>query len=113
MFPTNKFGAVSESEERENQRREQISDENVDLYNSPQPERLEDDYCDECDDEFADPDTVEDVWSEEGEYEEDDEYGSHYSEEYAGSYAQQEMGYDDDAINDAFEGDPDNYWNID
>ena len=40
-------------------------------------------------------------------------YGSHYSEEYAGSYAQQEMGYDDDAINDAFEGDPDNYWNID
>lgn len=33
--------------------------------------------------------------------------------EYAGSYAQDVMGYSDDVINDAFEGDPDNYWNID
>lgn len=33
--------------------------------------------------------------------------------EYAGSYAQDVMGYDDDAIGDAFEGDPDVYWNID
>lgn len=33
--------------------------------------------------------------------------------EYAGSYAQDVMGYDDDTINDAFDGDPDAYWNID
>ncbi|WP_308777687.1 WG repeat-containing protein [uncultured Bacteroides sp.] len=41
-----------------------------------------------------------------------DDYGSHYGE-FAGSYAQDVMGYSDDVINDAFEGDPDNYWNID
>lgn len=35
-------------------------------------------------------------------------YGTHY-DEYAGTY----MGYSDDAINDAFDGDPDAYWNID
>lgn len=39
-------------------------------------------------------------------------YGSNYGE-YAGSYAQDVMGYSDDVINDAFEGDPDAYWNID
>lgn len=39
-------------------------------------------------------------------------YGSHFGE-YAGSYAQDVMGYSDDVINDAFEGDPDAYWNID
>ena len=33
--------------------------------------------------------------------------------EYAGSYAQDVMGYSDDVINDAFDGDPDAYWNID
>ena len=41
-----------------------------------------------------------------------DDYGSHYGE-FEGSYAQDIMGYSDDVINDAFEGDPDNYWNID
>ena len=41
-----------------------------------------------------------------------DDYGTHYGE-YAGSYAQDEMGYSDDVIDDAFEGDPDMYWNID
>lgn len=41
-----------------------------------------------------------------------DDYGSHYSE-YEGSYAQDIMGYSDDVINDAFDGDPDAYWNID
>lgn len=41
-----------------------------------------------------------------------DDYGSHYGE-FAGSYAQDVMGYSDDVINDAFEGDPDAYWNID
>lgn len=39
-------------------------------------------------------------------------YVSHYGE-FEGSYAQDVMGYSDDVINDAFEGDPDNYWNID
>ena len=33
--------------------------------------------------------------------------------EYAGSYAQDYAGYDDDTISDAFDGDPDAYWNID
>lgn len=42
----------------------------------------------------------------------DDGYGTHYGE-YAGSYAQDVMGYSDDVINDAFDGDPDAYWNID
>ena len=42
----------------------------------------------------------------------DDDYVQHY-EEFAGSYAQDVMGYSDEAIYDAFEGDPDNYWNID
>lgn len=36
----------------------------------------------------------------------------HYGQ-FIGSYAQDVAGYDDDTINDAFEGDPDNYWNID
>lgn len=42
----------------------------------------------------------------------DVDYGSHYGE-FEGSYAQDVMGYSDDVINDAFEGDPDCYWNID
>lgn len=33
--------------------------------------------------------------------------------EYRGSYAQDVMGYSDQEIDDAFEGDPDAYWNID
>ena len=41
-----------------------------------------------------------------------DDYGTRYGE-YEGSYAQDIMGYSDDVINDAFEGDPDAYWNID
>lgn len=40
------------------------------------------------------------------------EYSSHYGE-YAGSYSQDVMGFDDDTINDAFDGDPEAYWNID
>lgn len=39
-------------------------------------------------------------------------YGNSYGE-YAGSYAQDVMGYSDDVINDAFDGAPDAYWNID
>lgn len=45
-------------------------------------------------------------------YDDDYEYGGTY-EEFAGSYAQDVAGYDDETINDAFEGDPDAYWNID
>lgn len=41
-----------------------------------------------------------------------DDYGSHYGK-YAGTYAQDEAGLSDDVIDDAFEGDPDAYWNID
>lgn len=41
-----------------------------------------------------------------------EDYGTHYGE-FAGSYAQDVMHISDDVINDAFEGDPDAYWNID
>ena len=41
-----------------------------------------------------------------------DEEIRHY-EEYAGSYAQDYMGFSDEDINDAFDGDPEAYWNID
>ena len=41
-----------------------------------------------------------------------DDYGREYGE-YSGSYAQDVAGYSDDVINDAFEGDPEIYWNID
>ena len=34
-------------------------------------------------------------------------------DEYNGSYAQDVAGYSDDVISDAFEDDPDAYWNID
>ena len=37
---------------------------------------------------------------------------SHYGE-YAGTYAQDVAGLSDETISDAFEGDPDAYWNID
>lgn len=39
-------------------------------------------------------------------------YNNHY-EEYAGTYAQDIAGYSDEDINDAFDGEPDAYWNID
>jgi hypothetical protein len=42
----------------------------------------------------------------------EEDYEPSYGE-YAGSYAQDVMGYSDDAIADAFEGDPEIYWNID
>ena len=40
-------------------------------------------------------------------------YYDEYDSEYSGTYAQDVEGYDDDTISDAFEGDPDAYWNID
>lgn len=41
------------------------------------------------------------------------DYSERRYDEYAGSYAQDVMGYDDDTIGDAFDGEPDAYWNID
>lgn len=43
---------------------------------------------------------------------EDNYYEESYGR-YAGSYAQDEMGYSDDDIDTIFDGDPDAYWNID
>ncbi len=40
-------------------------------------------------------------------YDDYDDYDKSYSK-YGGAY-----GYDDDTIDSAFEGDPENYWNID
>ena len=45
-------------------------------------------------------------------YDYEDDYGTHYGE-YAGTYAQDVVGFSDEEINDAFDGDPDAYWNID
>ena len=42
----------------------------------------------------------------------EEEYGTHYGK-YAGTYVQDVAGYSDDVIDDAFDGDPDAYWNID
>ncbi len=41
-------------------------------------------------------------------YDDEPSYGR-----YAGSYAQDVAGYDDDTIDAAFDGDPDAYWSID
>ena len=41
-----------------------------------------------------------------------EDYGTHYGE-FAGTYAQDIAGYSDDEIYDAFDGEPDAYWNID
>ena len=43
----------------------------------------------------------------------DDDYDFDRYGYYAGSYAQDVMGYSDDLIDDAFDGDPEAYWNID
>lgn len=40
-----------------------------------------------------------------------EDYDHYY--EYAGTYAQEVMGYSDEDIDDVFDGDPDAYWNID
>ncbi len=42
----------------------------------------------------------------------DNDFGSSYGR-YAGSYAQDIEGYDDETIDEAFDGDPEAYWNID
>ena len=45
-------------------------------------------------------------------YAEEPIYGSSYNK-YGGSYAQDVAGFSDDVIDDAFDGDPEAYWNID
>ena len=59
----------------------------------------------------------EDVEDESCEDDYNDSYYSYTDEptygRYAGSYAQDEMGYSDDDIDTIFDGDPDAYWNID
>jgi len=47
------------------------------------------------------------TWEEEQQEDDYDDYSPSY-EKYGGAY-----GYDDDTIDSAFEGDPENYWNID
>ena len=42
-----------------------------------------------------------------------DNYRSQHYEEFAGTYAQDVAGYSDEDIYDAFDGDPEAYWNID
>lgn len=42
-----------------------------------------------------------------------DYYENQHYEEYAGSYAQEVEGWSDEMIDDALDGDPDAYWNID
>lgn len=46
------------------------------------------------------------------EYCDSEEYGTNYGK-YAGTYAQDVMGFSDDVIDDAFEGAPDACWNVD
>ena len=46
---------------------------------------------------------------------EDDLYEGYYEEEseYAGTYVHDVVGWDDDTISDALDGEPDAYWSID
>lgn len=60
---------------------------------------------------IEDDDYVDDYYDEEAyypDYEEEQHFGR-----YAGSYAQDEMGYSDEEIDTIFDGDPSAYWNID
>lgn len=45
-------------------------------------------------------------------YESENDFG-YYESEYEGTYVHDVMGWDDDTIGDALDGDPDAYWNID
>lgn len=60
---------------------------------------------------------VEEVEDDEGYYEEEPNYPEYEEERhfgrYAGSYAQDDMGYSDEEIDSIFDGDPSAYWNID
>lgn len=60
---------------------------------------------------------VEEVEDDEEYYEEEPNYPEYEEERhfgrYAGSYAQNDMGYSDEEIDSIFDGDPSAYWNID
>lgn len=43
----------------------------------------------------------------------ENDYGNEHYEAFSGTYAQDVAGYSDEDIYDAFDGDPDAYWNID
>ena len=62
----------------------------------------------DLEDEDLEDEDLEDEDYEDQEFEDRGSYGR-----YAGSYAQDEMGYSDDDIDTIFDGDPDAYWNID
>lgn len=67
--------------------------------------RNDDDFDEEDEDDICDNEDYEDDYY-------DDDYGTHYGK-YAGSYAQDVEGYDDETIDEVFDGDPEAYWNID
>ena len=56
-----------------------------------------------------------DIYEEEDDYYDRDSgyYEEQHYEEFAGTYVQDEMGWSDEMIYDALDGDPDAYWNID
>lgn len=49
----------------------------------------------------------------ESDYEPDPWFDNRTFNDYNGSYAQDQMGFSDQVIDDVFDGDPDLYWNID
>lgn len=51
-------------------------------------------------------------WNDEDDYYNNYESKRHY-EEFAGTYAQDVAGFNDEEIYDIFDGEPDAYWNID
>lgn len=76
---------------------------------SPSFEAMRNQRVAECED-------LEDEDYEDGDFDDHvfyDDYDPPTYGRYAGSYAQDEMGYSDDDIDTIFEGDPDAYWNID
>lgn len=64
-----------------------------------------------------DSSTYRDIYDDDGDEYDDEDYSSDYDKptynRYNGSYAQDEMGYSDDDIDTIFDGNPDAYWNID
>ena len=56
-----------------------------------------------------------DIYEEEDDYYDRDSgfYEEQHYEEFAGTYVQDEMGWSDEMIYDALDGDPEAYWNID
>lgn len=88
-----------------------ISDEVIEEIKSTKPEfKLSDEGIKKLNEKYE-------IWKNEQEQGDNDEYDDYHRREsygeYAGSYAQDEVGLSDDFINDVLDGDPDLYWNID